>query len=668
MSSHSNDLQALVQGAFQAASKQDWVVSEQLCKEAMAADPNNADALHLMALTCKLSGRIRESLPYYQRVVDLHPKADFLPTVLCNYANALRECKEYVLAESCFSRAISLNPGYVDAYSNLGLVLQEQGRYVDAKRYYLKALSLNPDYADGWNNLGGVFQKQGELQEAHRAYVKALALRPVFPQAHYNIGNVLADGGLLPEAVEHYRISLDQDPDYIESAISWLRQAQNMCRWGEVKTLSERLKRWVQERHDGRIFPFAFIGIETNAQEQFECGKQWADNKYLTVAAGGNNFRFSQRGTESSRLRIGYLSSDFHNHATAYLLAEVIELHDREKFEIYAYSAGADDGKDMRKRLQEAFDHFIDIQHDSYESAARRINADKIDILVDLKGYTRDTRAAILAFHPAPIQVSYLGYPGTLGAKLADYVITDSYITPPEYIGDFCEKLIYLSDTYQPNDRSRKIGNAVTRSEVGLPDDVFVFCCFNHTYKITPEIFATWCRLLCDLPNSVLWLLQSNQWAEENLRHEALARGIAPDRLIFAPERPLPDHLARVRLADLFLDTLPVNAHTTASDALWAGLPVLTLSGETFISRVAGSLLHAVGLDDLISSSVDDYTEKALSLARCPMRIKEIKNYLEANKMDLPLFDAVNYTKNLENAYMKIWDQYKYGIKEHSID
>lgn len=657
-----------VQTAFSAASQKMWVPAEAACREVLAQQPDHPDALHLLALTLKLSGRLLEALPYYKKIVTLYPDAEFIPMVLSNYANALREAKAFNESEKAFLRAIELKPGYFDAYSNLGLVMQEQGRYNDAKQLYLKALAINPDYADGWNNLGGVYQRHGSLQEAMKSYQKALQLKPNFPQAHYNLGNVYADGGLLPEAVDEYRTSLDQDPDYVEAAISWLRQAQNLCRWEEVAMLSDRLRDRVQNKKDGRVFPFAFIGIDTTAKDQFNCAKQWADFRYLPLAKSFPQFDFSSRKLKSGRIKIGYLSSDLHNHATAYLLAEIIELHDRNQFEIYAYSASPDDGKEMRIRLVAAFDQFVDIQHLSFEQAAKRIFEDGIDLLIDVKGYTRDTRAAILAFRPAPVQVSYLGYPGTLGAPLCDYVITDAYVTPPEFFSDYSEKIVYLPDCYQPNDRGRTVAPPVSRDEAGVPANAFVFACFNHTYKITPEVFSIWMRLLREVEGSVLWLLQSNRWAEGNLKRYAETHGVSSERLIFAPELPLAAHLSRVRCADLFLDTLPVNAHTTASDALWVGLPLITMSGATFISRVAGSLLHACGLDDLIASSADEYYEKAKALADNPKRLSEIRRFLDANRLNLPLFDAKKYTDGLEKRYVQIWENFVSGVCDHLID
>lgn len=656
-----NTIATLVSNAFQAVTRQQWPQAEQLCQAALAQDPVQPDALHLMALTLKKSGRLTESLPYYQLIVERYPEAAFLPVVLGNYANALREGKDFSKARTCLERALAINPNDAGALNNLGLIQQDLGDVPAASASFSRAVELNPDLADAWNHYGGALQCLGKPYEALDAFRRAIALKPDSAEAHYNLGNLLADSGYVNESIQHYRSALAAKPDYIEVIINWLRQLQNACDWADLSVLSQRLKDWVRERRDGRVFPFAFVGIDTHAQEQRECAQQWAEHNYLPIVAdsGQPPFEFSRQ--ERPRLRIGYLSSDFHNHATAYLLAEVIELHDRSQFEIIAYSAGPDDGKEMRQRLLRSFDRFVDIQAMSHLEAARTIHADGIDILVDLKGYTRDTRSVILAFRPAPVQVNYLGYPGTLGAPIADYILTDRYVTPQEFASDFVEHLAYLPDCYQPNDRHRKIADPVNRAQLGLPGNTVVFCCFNHTYKITPVMFDLWCRLLKAVPDSVLWLLKSNPLAEQNLAREAEHRGVAASRLHFAPQLPLADHLARIRCADIFLDTFPVNAHTTASDALWAGIPVVTLSGRTFISRVAGSLLTAAGMPELIASTTDEYFNIAQTLAGAPVRLQEYKERLENQRHQIPLFDAERYTKALERRYCQMWQNWIAG-------
>jgi predicted O-linked N-acetylglucosamine transferase (SPINDLY family) len=391
--------------------------------------------------------------------------------------------------------------------------------------------------------------------------------------------------------------------------------------------------------------------------EQKKCAENWASTQFANIQP-----RFTHRLTHklapTPKIKIGYLSADFHEHATAYLMAEVFELHDHSRFETVAYSYGPDDGSAMRTRLGKAFDLFVDVRSLSNEQAASRIHEDGIDILVDLKGYTAHNRAQILAFKPAPIQVNYLGYPGTMGASCVDYLIGDSILTPQEHADQYAERLILMPNSYQPNDRKRPLSAKPSRAECNLPESDFVFCGFNQTFKILPEIFAVWMRLLRETPNSVLWLLQANKWAEENLKREAEAQGIDAQRLFFAPRLNLEQHLARQQQADVLLDTLPYNAHTTTSDALWAGVPVVTCMGDNFASRVAASLLNAVGLPELITHNLQDYAALALKLAHQPNELARLRNALVENRNTAPLFDAVKFTQDLENAYKTIWQSH----------
>jgi predicted O-linked N-acetylglucosamine transferase (SPINDLY family) len=362
------------------------------------------------------------------------------------------------------------------------------------------------------------------------------------------------------------------------------------------------------------------------------------------------------------KIRVAYLSADYHSHATAYLIAELIELHDRARFETIGVSFGLDDGSAIRKRLAGAFDRFLDVRAKSDREIAALLATLKVDIAVDLKGYTQDSRPDILSFRPAPIQAQWLGYPGTLGADFIDYVIADETVAPFEHAPFYSEKIIQLPGCYQVNDRKRAItARTPSRQEAGLPETGFVFCCFNNSFKILPPVFDVWMRLLQEVPGSVLWLLQDNAGAETNLRSAAAARGVNPARLIFAGRAKLEDHLARHRLADLFLDTLPYNAHTTASDALWTGLPVVTCQGNAFAGRVAASLLKAVGLPELVTQNLADYEALALRLAGDPAMLQGIRATLEANRLDHPLFDTDRFRRGIEAAYQRMWETWQRG-------
>ncbi|MBT8622637.1 hypothetical protein AOC22_07090, partial [Polynucleobacter paneuropaeus] len=371
---------------------------------------------------------------------------------------------------------------------------------------------------------------------------------------------------------------------------------------------------------------------------------------------------------QSQKIRVGYFSADFHNHATGYLMAELFELHDKSQFELVGFSFGPIAIDEMRQRLKKSFDQFIEVGSKSDVEVAKLSRELNIDIVVDLKGFTQDARTGIFAHRSAPIQVNYLGYPGTIGADYMDYIIADKTLIPPQSQQSYSEKVVYLPNSYQVNDRQRIVSDKqFTRQELGLPENGFVFCCFNNNFKILPATFAGWMRILKAVEGSVLWLLQDNHWAPENLKKEAEKQGIAADRLLFAERLPLPEHLARHRQADLFLDTFPYNAHTTTSDALWAGLPVLTLMGESFASRVAASLLNAIGLPELITSTQQEYEALAIELAQNPQKLIEIKLKLAKNRLTAPLFDTPLFTKNLEATYIKMYERYRADLQPDHI-
>jgi predicted O-linked N-acetylglucosamine transferase (SPINDLY family) len=420
--------------------------------------------------------------------------------------------------------------------------------------------------------------------------------------------------------------------------------------------------------------PFHLLSLPgITATQQHESAVRWMADRLLASQANramlsGEFADATKPGAETTdhKIRLGYLSSDFQQHATALLMVEMLEAHDRDHFSLHAYSYGVDEGQGMRQRLQARFDHFTDITSLDDLTAARAIHADGIDILIDLKGYTAGTRTALLTYRPAPVQVSFLGYPGTLGGLFCDYLISDRFITPSSAAGHYSEALACLPDSYQPHGRHVVSGTPPTRASAGLPDEGVVLCCFNQAYKFTPEVFDIWCHVLDQTPGSVLWLL-CNEYAEGNLRQEAMHRGIAPHRLVFAKDCPQPEHLNRLQLADLVLDTSPYNAHTTASDALWAGVPVLTCAGDTFASRVAGSLLHAMGLPELVTHHLDDYGALALDLASSPVKLLALRDKLSALSPTAALFDVVTYTQNIEALFTEMWRRHQAGLTPQAI-
>ncbi|WP_157235110.1 O-linked N-acetylglucosamine transferase, SPINDLY family protein [Methylosinus sp. LW4] len=439
-------------------------------------------------------------------------------------------------------------------------------------------------------------------------------------------------------------------------------RSRGMCEWGDFAGDAKALDDLLEAGRSGSLPPFLLLSQPgVGATDQRRCSELWTRDRRAAAVAARLALDFQFRPADGRKIRLGYLSNDFHDHATALLLIETLEAHDRERFCVNAYSYGADDGKSMRRRLVGAFDSFVDIEALSDGDAARAIHRDEVDILIDLKGFTANARSGILMLRPAPVQVNYLGYPGTLGEDICDYIITDDYVTPFASAGDYSESFAYMPNSYQPHGRAGPIGTIPTREAMGLPEQGVVFCCFNQAYKFTPEMFDVWCRLLDAVPGSVLWLLGAPM-AEGNLRNEAWRRGVNGGRLIFAPDMAQGEHLARLQLADLVLDTAPYNAHTTASDALWAGVPIVTCSGSTFPSRVAGSLLRAVGLTELIAADLDDYFDLAYRLAVDPAHLAELKAKLARNRADAALFDVPAYTRDLEGLYRSMWNRRSAGL------
>lgn len=441
-----------------------------------------------------------------------------------------------------------------------------------------------------------------------------------------------------------------------------------MCEWDDFAAAGPRLRDMLARDEAGKLPPFHLLSEPgMSARDQRACSELWTRDRREVAWRETDRLMFRFNRGERQKIRIGYLSNDFHDHATALLLVETLERHDRARFGVHAYSYGADDGKALRRRLEKTFDSFRRIETLTDTQAASAIHQDKIDILVDLKGYTLNARTGILMLHPAPIQVNYLGYPGTLGADICDYIITDRVMTPPASAAGYAESFAFMPNSYQPHGSGAPVLANADRVASGLPTQGFVFCSFNQPYKFTPEIFGLWCRLLAAVPQSVLWLLESQQ-AMGNLRNEALRRGIGPDRLIFAPDMAQTGHLERLRLADLALDTAPYGAHTTASDALWAGVPIVTCPGETFPSRVASSLLHAAGLPELIVPDLDGYFDLAHGLAANPGRLAALRGKLQRNRATCPLFDVARYTADLEQLYETMWWRFRAGLPHAAID
>lgn len=643
--------------------------------QAILLQPKDLDVqLNIGNILLTLS-RFEEAAGYYRRILRVFPSKDDVRVALCHCLSSLgnqaQQHGKFAQAEACFQEAILFNTQDAALYYNLGNAQRELGKPAEAAQQYQKSLQLVPNDADTYNNLGNVQRELGQLDLAITSYEKALSI----------------------------------DPQLYHAMAHLVHQKQHTCDWQGLEADINDIRHWVKTIPAAQISPFAFLAMPTTtAEEQKLCADNWVNNRYagmieLAKQLSFNYFTQQDHDTirhsvlgfkpapycdtgESSdlktldtdlrrydsfkKIKLGYLSADFRLHPLAFLVSELIEVHDRSKFEIIGFSYGINDKSSARTRLEKAFDQFHDIKNLSEIEAAKKINACGIDILVDLTGFTQTSRTGIAALRPALININWLGYPGTMGSfnvdssdssPLFDYILTDSFISPPESVNDYAEQLALLPYCYQPNDRKRPAGKIPTRGACKLPDNAFVFCCFNQTFKITPDVFAVWMRLLKSSPNSVLWLLDCNSWAKQNLIREAALQGITADKLIFAPRVSIADHLARHAHADLFLDTLTYNAHTTCSDALWMGVPVLTCVGHTFAARVAGSLLQAADLNELITYSLQDYENKALYFNKNPDALLKLKEKLITEKMTSKLFDTVLFAKSLEEIYMNIFTQ-----------
>jgi predicted O-linked N-acetylglucosamine transferase (SPINDLY family) len=567
-------------------------------------------------------------------------------------------------AVASIERAIQFKPGSAELHNDLGNVLQMQGKLEAAAAYLQHAIQCNPNLATAQYNLGHVLQTQGKLDAAMACYENAIGIRPDHAKAHYNLANVLREKNQFAEAIRHYQQAIQSKPEYT-AAINMLNYTLCIiCDWAGRDEMLARLKQaFLQFKTDDAISTFPLLAVFDDPALHLQASRAYAA-QYKTLRLRSPN------PPETARIKIGYLSADFKEHPVAYLMAEVFELHDREKFEIYGLSYRANIPQTpIRLRLQQGFEHFLDVSSMNNAELLDLIERLGIHILVDLTGYTGETRSGILASRPAPVQVQYLGYPGTLGADFIDYMIADAVVIPPECRQYYSENIVFMPHSSQPNDRKREIATSIpSRQECGLPEHGFIFCCFNNSYKITPEQFELWRRILHAVPGSVLWLANTNETAVKNLRQETETRGIGCKRIIFAQRTAtIAEHLARFQQADLFLDTFPFNAYTTASDSLWAGVPVLTRPGKSLVSRVAASLLYALEMPELVTVSAEEYVEKAVYLAKNPGLLKELKAKIAANKNTAPLFNTPLFVRHLEMAYLKMWEGYKAGQAPQDI-
>lgn len=598
-------------------------------------------------------------------------------------------------AEQCLRALLERSPDSVDALHYLGLLCHQSGRLGEAAALIGKAVERAPDTAFLRANFAEVLRLQGDLEAAERHAREAVRIEPEHPNFQFNLAKVLEARGCYAEALEAGRRASDCRPDWVEAyalnaslcfallrldeaieysqracalrpddpslLIALMRYRAWACDWrgrdADVARLQTMLVRWAAHPEDAAfaaLNPFVAYEYPFSRQLRREVTQAYSE-RVLKSAGTPAEPRRPRANAESGRLRLGYVSADFHSHPTMHLMRSFFALHDRSRFEVFAYSIGADDGSEYRREAARSVDHFIDIRAESAGASAERMRRDGIDILIDLKGYTHEARPEIFALRPAPLRVAWLGYPASTGRGLNDYAIVDRIVAPPERAEDYGEQLVWMPNSYQVNDYRQPVAQErPARAALGLPASGFVYACFNEVYKIEPQVFRAWMRILARVPGSVLWLYAGRTAARANLARAAAELGIDPARLVFGEALAKPRHLARLAQADLFVDTCSINAHTSASDALWAGLPVLTCPGESFPARVAASLVAAAGLPQLACASMEDYENTAVRLAQTPAELHSLRQTLAARER-LPLFDTPRFARDLERAFEAMW-------------
>jgi predicted O-linked N-acetylglucosamine transferase (SPINDLY family) len=629
-------------------------------ERALAIKPDFAEAHFNCGNVFAELERLDAALDCYHRAIQCRPA---FAEAHAHCAAVLLKLQQPEAALAFLDRAIAIAPQDFQSHSNRAAALGQLRRYREALESCDRAISLRPDHSQTHIHRGNVLTELGRVDEALSSYERAIASGPQLAEGHAALASLLDRLNRKAEALRSYERALKINPDLDFLAGVRLHLKMHLCDWrdleAEIAGIVEKIS-----RGNKAIAPFALLALCDSPSIHLQAARIWMNAN----APQNDDLGPFPAATEKQRIRLAYFSADFHDHATAYLTAELFELHDRSRFEVIAFSYGPDSKDAMRTRLYAGFDQFIDVAGKSDREVAEISRKMRIDVAIDLKGYTTNQRGRIFSFRPAPIQVSYLGYPGSMAAPYIDYLIADPTLIPEHLRHHYAEKIAYLPDSYQANDTRREIAaQEPSRQDAGLPATGFVFCCFNNNFKITPTVFHSWMRILQQVDGSVLWLLGDSQDAASNLMREAAARGIRPHRLVFAERISLDAHLARHRLADLFLDTLPYNAHTTTSDALWSGLPVITCMGEGFAGRVAASLLRAVGLPELVTGTADEYEALAVSLAKEPSRLASIRERLNRDRATAPLFNSRRFTTHLEMLYAQMYQRHCAGFAPADI-
>lgn len=619
--------QATLQQTIQALQDENFDLANLILKSILQANIDNADNIFKLGMTYANHNKFTEALtilsclqPYKNDDVRIPYNLGFIYSIQ----------GKHQLALEAYDGALRINPKDPETLINKGATLIDLNNYTLALEVLDNAIRISPDIPEAWSNKAIALKNLDLFEESQSAYDEAVRLKPTL--------------------------------DWIYG--DFLVARMRMCMWADFQIHVNHLISKASE-NEKVVKPFAMLALSEDASVQKKSSEIYTQDKYPENIALAPIPKYRKK----EKIRIGYFSPDFHTHPVAHLTSELFELHDKNHFELFAFSLqGTSHQDEVRERLKNAFDHFIDAENMRDLEIAKLARELEIDIAIDLAGHTKNSKLGIFSYRAAPIQVNWLGYPGTLGAQFMDYIVADNTLIPSQLEQFYSEKIVRLPHSYQVNDRRRVIAEKqFSRQQIGLPQEGFVYCCFNNNYKILPDTFNSWMRILKAVNGSVLWLLQDSPVVAKNLKNAAEKCGVDEKRLIFAERMPVPEHLARHFQADLFIDTFPYNAHTTASDALWAGLPVLTLMGESFASRVAASLLNAINLPELVTTSQMEYESLAVKLANQPGKLDEIRSKLEKNRLTSPLFDTPLFAKNLEAAYIKMYERYRLGLEPEHI-
>ncbi|XP_039030503.1 probable UDP-N-acetylglucosamine--peptide N-acetylglucosaminyltransferase SEC isoform X2 [Hibiscus syriacus] len=658
-------------------------------KQAIACDQRFLEAYNNLGNALKDVGRVDEAIQCYNQCLTLQPNH---PQALTNLGNIYMEWNMVAAAAAYYKATLAVTTGLSAPFNNLAVIYKQQGNYVEAISCYNEVLRIDSLAADGLVNRGNTYKEIGRVTEAIEDYIRAINIRPNMAEAHANLASAYKDSGHVEAAIKSYKQALHLRPDFPEATCNLLHTLQCVCSWEDRDKMFTEvegiIRRQIKMSVLPSVQPFHAMAYPIDPMLALDISRKYAAHCSIIASRfalppfnhpapiriridGGNG-----------RLKVGYVSSDFGNHPLSHLMGSVFGMHNRENVEVFCYALSQNDGTEWRQRIQSEAEHFIDVSAMSSDVIAKMINEDGIQILINLNGYTKGARNEIFAMQPAPIQVSYMGFPGTTGADYIDYLVTDEFVSPLQYSHIYSEKLVHLPHCYFVNDYKQKNRDVLDptsqhkRSDYGLPEDKFIFACFNQLYKMDPEIFNTWCKILKRVPNSALWLLRFPAAGEMRLRAYAAAQGVQPDQIIFTDVAMKQEHIRRSALADLCLDTPLCNAHTTGTDVLWAGLPMVTLPLEKMATRVAGSLCLATGWgEEMIVNSMKEYEEKAVELALNRPKLHALTKKLKEVRMTCPLFDTARWVQNLERAYFKMWNLYcaeqqpqHFKVTENDVD